>query len=150
MATVTISAGTGVRARRGGSGPRAEIVRAGAAGRREPVRPTHPQPVRLTRPQPVRLTRRGRLVLTLVLTCVLAVIALALTRTTATATPGRGTAPDVASVVVAPGDTLWSLARDMAPGEDPRRTVAAIASLNDVDPDAALTAGRQILVPSAH
>jgi hypothetical protein len=42
------------------------------------------------------------------------------------ATPERR--PHVASVVVEPGDTLWSVAEELAPGRDPRQVVDAIAA----------------------
>jgi len=34
--------------------------------------------------------------------------------------------------VVEPGDSLWSIAEDLAPGSDPRPLVDAIAQANDV------------------
>jgi Tfp pilus assembly protein FimV len=40
------------------------------------------------------------------------------------ATSGRQ--PHVQTVVVQPGDTLWSIARDLAPTDDPRRVVDAL------------------------
>jgi hypothetical protein len=38
-----------------------------------------------------------------------------------------GARPRVVSHVVEPGDTLWSVARDLAPGSDPRPVVDALA-----------------------
>ena len=40
------------------------------------------------------------------------------------ATSGRQ--PHVQTVVVQPGDTLWSIARELAPADDPRRVVDAL------------------------
>jgi hypothetical protein len=37
------------------------------------------------------------------------------------------------SVVVRSGDTLWSIAVDVAPGEDPRAVVDAIVEVNDLE-----------------
>jgi LysM repeat protein len=36
-------------------------------------------------------------------------------------------------VVVQPGDTLWSLAQEVAPEQDPRAVVDAIVDVNDLD-----------------
>ena len=52
------------------------------------------------------------------------------------------------SYVVRQGDTLWSIARGVAPGEDPRPLVDAIAEANGVDPGA-IVPGQTLLVPSA-
>lgn len=52
------------------------------------------------------------------------------------------------SYVVRQGDTLWSIAQRVAPGEDPRPLVDAIVSVNGVDA-AAIDPGQTLLVPSA-
>jgi hypothetical protein len=41
-------------------------------------------------------------------------------------TPGRR--PAVVSVVVQPGDSLWSIAERLAPGQDPRPVVDALVA----------------------
>lgn len=48
--------------------------------------------------------------------------------------------------VVAPGDTLWSIAREHYPDADPRAAVYAIQQLNDVDPGR-LRPGDILLLP---
>lgn len=50
------------------------------------------------------------------------------------------------TVTVSSGDTLWSIAEEIAPQADPRDVVDALASLNAVD-DAALQAGQKLAVP---
>ena len=50
--------------------------------------------------------------------------------------------------VVQQGDTLWSIAAEVAPTEDPRPLVDAISSVNGVDPGA-LVPGRTIVIPSS-
>lgn len=50
-------------------------------------------------------------------------------------------------VVVRPGDTLWAIAERVAPGEDPRPLVDAMAASNDVDPGA-LVPGQTLVVPA--
>ena len=51
------------------------------------------------------------------------------------------------SYVVRRGDTLWSIAERLSPGEDPRPVVDALASMNDVRPGM-LIPGRTLVVPS--
>ncbi len=51
------------------------------------------------------------------------------------------------SYVVREGDTLWSIARGVARGEDPRPLVDAIAAVNGVDAGA-IVPGQTLLVPS--
>lgn len=49
--------------------------------------------------------------------------------------------------LVRPGDTLWTIAERLAPGEDPRPLVRAIVQVNDLDAGA-LEAGVTITIPS--
>jgi len=56
--------------------------------------------------------------------------------TVAVVGPGEGSGfrlVGVETVVVHPGDTLWSIARNTAPEEDPRAVVDAIVDLNALD-----------------
>jgi LysM repeat protein len=48
---------------------------------------------------------------------------------------------------VQPGETLWSIAQRVAPGSDPRDTVARIVAMNDLS-DSSVVAGQQIFVPA--
>jgi len=50
------------------------------------------------------------------------------------------------SYVVRPGDTLWSIARSLAPNEDPRSLVDAIAAANHVDAGS-IVPGQALVVP---
>jgi LysM repeat protein len=50
--------------------------------------------------------------------------------------------------VVRPGDTLWAIAVELAPGRDPRPTVDAIAASNGLDPGS-LVPGQRITIPAA-
>jgi Tfp pilus assembly protein FimV len=45
-----------------------------------------------------------------------------------------GARPRVVTHVVQPGDTLWSVAKDLAPGEDPRPVVDALSQARDGAP----------------
>jgi nucleoid-associated protein YgaU len=49
--------------------------------------------------------------------------------------------------VVRPGDTLWSIARSVAPGHDPRLVVDAILGANRVQPGA-LMPGQSLSIPA--
>jgi hypothetical protein len=117
-----------------------EIDEAGAAPvgmRPERTRAVGSRPVgaRVVRPAPghLRLTRRGRLV-TAAATLLIAV--LTLVGVVSRAGSLRESAPVPASapaqVVVAPGETLWSIAERVAPDRDPRTVVAGIQRLNDL------------------
>jgi hypothetical protein len=92
----------------------------------------------------MRLTRRGRaLARTLAMVLVVAVFLLV--------APGlaRGDGPDRpaprATYVVEPGDTLWSIARRVAPGQDPRPVVDGLIEANDLR--GGLQAGQQLSIP---
>ncbi len=98
---------------------------------------------------PLRLTRRGRLVVVALLAAVL-VAAFTLGRATsyadATGT-GIGTGrPAYRTITVAPGQTLWQIARSAAPSQDPRDVVQRIIDLNGMG-SASLTAGQELAVP---
>ena len=52
------------------------------------------------------------------------------------------------SYVVRSGDTLWSIADRVAPGQDPRPVVDAIASANEVGPGL-IVPGQTLVIPLA-
>ena len=92
----------------------------------------------------MRLTRRGRiLVRVLAIALVVAVFLLV--------APGlaRGDGPDRAEPVVAyvveDGDTLWSIAQRVAPGQDPRPVVDGLIEVNDVRDG--LQVGQELAIP---
>jgi nucleoid-associated protein YgaU len=62
---------------------------------------------------------------------------------------GRSDGPTARSRthVVAPGDTLWSIARDLEPSRDPRDVVFEIAKANGVDPGSLLP-GQELVIPA--
>ena len=94
---------------------------------------------------PVRLTRRGRLLLLLLLVA-LAFVAFSMARTVTQA--GTGPArPATRYVTVHPGQTLWQIARAVAPADDPRDTVDRIRDLNQLD-TTVLQAGQRLVVPA--
>jgi LysM repeat protein len=50
------------------------------------------------------------------------------------------------SHVVAPGDTLWGLAREAAPGKDPRETVDRLIQANHLR-GALISPGQKLVLP---
>lgn len=98
----------------------------------------------LARPA-LRLTRRARLLVTVVSALsLLAVIGLAALN----ADPMQGGLEEApASVVVQTGDTLWQIAAEVAPAEDPAVVVELLRSANDLG-GAALQPGQVLVVPS--
>ncbi len=107
---------------------------------------SRPVGARVVRPAPghLRLTRRGRLV-TVAATVLIAM--LTLVGVVSRADTLRETAPVPASapaqVVVAPGETLWSIAERVAPDRDPRTVVAGIQRLNGL-PTSDVRAGQTL------
>src|SRR5687768_14758464 len=108
MSTVTISAGAftsrsaGVRT----VGVRAASLRAGDVRAAAPRR----------RSSPVRLTRRGRLVTTLVLLVAFLAGGVVAAGDLASAGTEPGAAATATRITVQPGDTLWTIAEQEAPG----------------------------------
>jgi hypothetical protein len=95
---------------------------------------------------PVRLTRRGRLVLLAGLV-VLLFAAFSLGRVGAEGTTSSVPAAQLETTTVQPGETLWGVAKRLAPGQDPRPVVEQIRRINAL-PDAGLRAGQQLLLPA--
>ncbi|MEJ5888944.1 LysM peptidoglycan-binding domain-containing protein [Pseudokineococcus marinus] len=114
-------------------------------------------PCRPRRPVALRVTRRGRLALTVSVTVLLAagaVLALSagsrpVPAAAAPAVVAAAPAAEVpAEVVVLPGDTLWSIADEVAaPDEDVRDVVLRLKEANGLD-SVALAVGDRILVPA--
>ena len=105
----------------------------------------HRQPrPRVTRSKRAVYVRRRIIAASLGLGIVLTAAHAGLALGGSTTTPGRGPHPHVVNVVVQPGDTLWSIARRIAPSSDPRPIVDAMAArlgTSDVE------AGETIPVP---
>lgn len=102
--------------------------------------------------QPVRLTRRGRallrilmagLLLVFVTFCAAAVARAAVSR----AAVAPGPTPIQHRLVVAPGQTLWEIALDLAPDSDPRDTVARLRQVNHLR-SAEIHEGDRLILPA--
>jgi LysM repeat protein len=94
----------------------------------------------------VRLTRRGRVVLLLAM-ITLALVAFILGRVGSSSAATDAPRPTAyASATVHSGETLWSVAKRVAPGHDPRDVIAQIQQLNHLQ-GGAVRAGQQLLLP---
>ncbi len=100
----------------------------------------------------LRLTTRGRRVVAAV-AALPAVVALSIAILSSGGAVASGEAGAPAgtfdTVTVLPGDTLWSIAQDVAPAHDPRDVVGEIMRLNAL-PSAGLVAGQTIAIPTAY
>lgn len=122
-----------------------------AARRPGPPAPAAPRAgaTRATRPAPLRLTARGRFVVrgAALLLGVVVTAAAVLAGTRVALADGDARPLGVEYRVVQPGETLWQIAGEVAPGRDRRDTVARIVELNAL-PTAGLAAGQRIAVPA--
>jgi hypothetical protein len=98
----------------------------------------------------LRITRRGRAVLAVLIAVPLAIAAVVggIGAVGATATSTASTA-SFEYVSVAPGESLWQLAQEVAPTADPRDVVADITNLNDLQ-DATLQPGQRLAIPAKY
>ena len=103
-------------------------------------------PAPVEREPELRLTRRGRLVMFLGGT------ALALGALTWVGGPAASTGeehhPVTDTIVVAPGQTLWDIAADVAPEQDPRVVIDDIVDLNALTDAGSVRAGQPLAVPT--
>lgn len=93
----------------------------------------------------VRLTRRGRLVVFLTSFFLVLGVAIVLAGG-AVGTDSAGQPAPTEVVQVAPGDTLWGIASDIATNGDVRDMMQQIERLNALD-SASLAAGQKLRVP---
>lgn len=94
----------------------------------------------------LRLTRRGHLVLFLV-SCLVLLGVIIVSGGVADAAVVPTTRPATAMVTVDQGDSLWSIARRIAPDEDPRGVVMRIRDLNGLSATG-LMPGQRLVVPA--
>ncbi|MGB8650195.1 MAG: LysM peptidoglycan-binding domain-containing protein, partial [Mycobacteriales bacterium] len=89
----------------------------------------------------------GRLVVLVALVALL-LTAFSLGRVGSHAATEAPVAVPLAQTTVHPGETLWAVAKRVAPGRDPRAVVQRIRELNHLD-GADVLAGQQLLLPRA-
>lgn len=109
-----------------------------AARPRQPVR----RQASASPASPIRLTRRGRVVLA----SLAAAIALAIGSVAVGAQAGGESEVTFQTVVVAPGDTLWEIAGEVAGDRDVRDVVAMLERVNGLT-TTELTVGQVLEVP---
>ncbi len=100
-----------------------------------------------TRPAPMRLTRRGRILVgTLVaLPIIVGAYFIGLGSTSAGADSVQSTV-SFETITVMPGDTLWSIAQNVAPNADAQAVVAGIEELNQLD-TLTVQPGQKLAIP---
>jgi hypothetical protein len=121
---------------------------ASSSARRTPRTTARPAR-RATARDGVRLTRRGRIavgVLSALFLLVVMVVSGRMTADAGTAAGDQGRATGV--VVVQPGESLWQIAKAIAPQTDPRATVTLLRELNGLG-DSVVVPGQSIVVPVA-
>jgi LysM domain len=96
-------------------------------------------------PSRLRLTRRGRLTF-LITVIALLFIAFSVGRVMSNASTSSPK-PATHTVVVAPGDTAWSIAKAAMPHKDPRDAVDRLLSLNHSNGD--IQVGQTLVVPGS-
>ena len=97
----------------------------------------------------LRLTARGRTVFTTLAAAPLVVIAVFLGLGGLDAVAGQAASSSSASftyVSIAPGQSLWQLAEQVAPNADPREVVADILALNGLK-SADVQPGQELAIP---
>jgi nucleoid-associated protein YgaU len=115
-----------------------DTPRPAIAGR--PTRPAGPAPAGT-----LRLTRRGRVVV--VALVLLAAFAFLVLRGNPASSSDTAHHAHPATVVVAPGETVWDIARRVEPNADPRDVVAQIEQLNSLTDPGAVEVGQPLFVP---
>lgn len=97
----------------------------------------------------MHLTGRGRVLLVLALAALL-LGAFAIGRSASSQASIATSAPEPAPtrVTVQSGDTLWTLAQRLAPGQDTRKVVDQLRRLNHLRSAGELKAGQQLLLPA--
>lgn len=99
----------------------------------------------------LRLTVRGRRVLAAVaaLPAVIAIVFAALSGGAALAArDADGPTQTYGEITVMAGESLWSIAQEVAPASDPRDVVAEISRLNALD-GGVITAGQRLAIPTS-
>ena len=94
----------------------------------------------------LRLTRRGRVVVVMLLAALMCT-AFAMGRIGSSQAATDRVQP-YGQTTVKSGETLWSVAKRVAPGRDPRAVVEQIRSLNHLA-SGSVQAGQQLLLPRA-
>jgi len=98
---------------------------------------------------PIRLTRRGRFlvsVLSFVAMLAISLVSLFGIATASAKASNEASNSTTTQIVVAPGETLWTIAARVNPEIDPRAVIDQIMNLNVID-GSNVYAGQVLLVP---
>ena len=95
----------------------------------------------------VHLTRRGRLAVLVMSVLAVAVSMAVVLGAIGSISAGTPAPTSTQTVVVSTGETLWTIAQRVAPGEDPRPVIDQIVDLNDLGDAGAVRVGQQLEVP---
>ena len=87
------------------------------------------------------------MLLVLLVSVLLAAFSLGRANSQAADVAGDGPVPAVGQITVQQGESLWAVARRVAPRNDPREVMAQIVRLNDLS-DSQLQIGQQLLLPA--
>ncbi|MEX2441888.1 MAG: LysM peptidoglycan-binding domain-containing protein [Pontimonas sp.] len=104
---------------------------------------THSRPARVAS-APLRITRRGRVVLAGLVALPVLVLSLLF------ATPGAQAGAEDGGVelyTVLSGESLWDIAEDISPNQDPRIVIDRLLRANGLN-SAGLQPGQQLVIPS--
>ena len=96
----------------------------------------------------LRMTKRGRTVLLTIVATPVVVLALVLGINAGGATATSSSTP-LAKVTVVSGESLWSLAKQIAPNADPRDVIADIISVNRLG-SADIYPGEHLSIPAQY
>jgi LysM repeat protein len=102
----------------------------------------------LAAPSHLRMTKRGRTVLLTLIAAPLVVVALALGINAGGATATNSSTP-LAKITVVNGETLWAVAKQIAPNSDPRDVISDIMSVNRLS-TADIYPGEQLSIPAQY
>ena len=100
-------------------------------------------------PSRLRLTLRGRRVLMTLAALPLIAIALFVALNGGMATATDADPAELSYVTVSGGDSLWSIAEEIAPGEDPREVIAQLLRFNELS-SVGVVPGQQLAVPTTY
>lgn len=97
----------------------------------------------------LRLTPRGRRALLAVFAVpVVALGAFSVAHATSAEAGTEADTVQLESLTVGSGDTLWAIAQELAPNEDPRDVIYELQALNDIS--GAVQAGTTLLIPQQY
>ena len=96
----------------------------------------------------LHITRRGRAVVTVAAAAPLVALALFLSLNGGSAT-ASGDAAETSYVTISGGESLWAVASEIAPDEDPREVIAQLRDLNRLS-SSDVVPGQKLAIPASY